>query len=211
MKVSRLASVSLLGILLITGVACGPKVWQLCTVVPQGQGTISPSSGTFTDGDIITLTADPASGYIFSHWEGHANGSQNPATITMDSDKVVYAYFTETGTIPMVNVTTPGNDLLSPILLAPANGAVFLTKKPIFKWSPICWADKYDIQVSTDAGFASASLVIDQNLSNVQDYQAPSELHYNTYYWHVKAKSDILQTAWSSTDTFMVSMPPPSD
>jgi len=100
--------------------------------------------------------------------------------------------------------TVIGSELLAPQLLAPAAGETILSKKPTFQWSAIGWGDKYDIQVATDAGFAAASLVINQNLGNVQAYQAPSDLANGTYYWHVKAKSDTSQTAWSSTGTFTI-------
>ncbi len=41
------------------------------------------------------MTATPASGWAFSAWGGDASGSTSPVTITMDSNKVVTATFTE--------------------------------------------------------------------------------------------------------------------
>ena len=93
MKKARIAVVLFLGIMLASGLACGPTEWQLSTGV-VGQGSISPSEGTFSGGGELTLTAIPTSGWSFDHWGGHCSGSQNPVTITMDSDKTVYAYFT---------------------------------------------------------------------------------------------------------------------
>ena len=222
MKIKVFALIGLLSILLLSGVACdvgGPTTYQLTTVV-EGQGSITPSEGSFTSGEAVTLTASPASGWSFSHWGGQGSGSQNPISITMDSDKTVYAYFTEETAEPtqtsaalpteqQPTATSTGSELNAPQLLAPAAGETILSKKPTFQWSSIGWADKYDIQVATDSGFASASLVINQNLGNVQAYQAPSDLANGTYYWHVKAKSDTSQTAWSSTGTFTIakSMP----
>jgi hypothetical protein len=134
----------------------------------------------------------------------------------MDSDKTVYAYFTQETTGPIQTsaalpteqqqptTTSTGSDLNAPQLIAPAAGSGIQDKQPTFQWTAIGWADKYDIQVATDAGFAAASLVINENLGNVQAYQAPSDLANGTYYWHVKAKSDTSQTAWSSTGTFTI-------
>lgn len=100
MKNVRITIVLLLGIMLVSGLACGggTTTWQLSTVI-EGQGTVSPSGGTFPDGDEITLTAIPASGWSFDHWGGHINGSENPITITINSDKTIYAYFIS-GTSP---------------------------------------------------------------------------------------------------------------
>ena len=217
MKIKVFALIGLLSILLVSGLACdggGPTTYRLSIVV-EGQGHVSPDSGTFTDGDSITITAIPSSGWSFSHWGGQGSGSQNPISITMGSDKTVYAYFTEETAEPtqtsaalpteqQPTATSTGSELNAPQLLAPAAGETILSKKPTFQWSSIGWADKYDIQVATDAGFAAASLVINQNLGNVQAYQAPSDLANGTYYWHVKAKSDNSQTAWSAVGTFTI-------
>lgn len=92
----------LIAVLLITGclvgiialMGCESKTWQLSTTVIEGQGGISPSRGTFNDGDVVTLTAIPSSGWTFNHWGYNGNGSQNTITLVMNSDKIIYAYFT---------------------------------------------------------------------------------------------------------------------
>ena len=107
MKIKMFALIGILSILLVSGIACGessPTTYQLTTVV-EGQGIVSPSSGTYTAGDSITLTANPSAGWTFSHWGGHGSGTQNPITIIMTSSKTVYAYFTEIETNP--TATTP--------------------------------------------------------------------------------------------------------
>lgn len=101
MKKAKIAIVLLLGIMLVSVLGCGQKEWQLSTSV-VGQGSISPNEGTYSDSVELTLTASPASGWSFDHWGGHCSGSQNPVTITMDSDKTVYAYFTQPTPTPTV-------------------------------------------------------------------------------------------------------------
>jgi hypothetical protein len=61
----------------------------------QGQGSINtnPAGPTHTDGQVVTLTAIPATGWAFSNWTGDLTGSSNPATITMNSNKAVSAVF----------------------------------------------------------------------------------------------------------------------
>ena len=100
--------------LLVFGLSCNtskPTTYQLTTII-EGQGNVSPSSGAFVSGSMLTLTASPASGWEFDHWGGNSNGSENITRITMDSDKTVYAYFTVTPIAPNVkiqSVTLPSN------------------------------------------------------------------------------------------------------
>jgi len=68
-------------------------------VYPSGSGSVvlSPSGGVYTAGTIVTLTAVPKSGYTFNMWGGDLSGSQNPTTITMNSNKTVIAQFVSSG------------------------------------------------------------------------------------------------------------------
>lgn len=92
MKKASIALVLLSGIMLVSGFACVTTELQLTSIV-EGQGTVSPNGGAFRDGDEVTITAIPESGWSFDHWGGQASGTVNPITITMDSDKTIYAYF----------------------------------------------------------------------------------------------------------------------
>ena len=46
-------------------------------------------------GETVNLTAIASEGYEFDHWSGNLSGSENPITLTMDSDKEITAEFTE--------------------------------------------------------------------------------------------------------------------
>ena len=48
----------------------------------------------YNSGEIVVLTATPATGYIFTGWTGDATGSQNPLSVTMDENKDITANFT---------------------------------------------------------------------------------------------------------------------
>lgn len=68
-----------------------------------GQGTITPASGTvYNDGDIITITAIPTTGWQFDGWSGDLTGTTNPAQLTMNAHKSVTATFSQ---ICIVNFT----------------------------------------------------------------------------------------------------------
>jgi hypothetical protein len=91
--------------------ACGAEttktIWYLSTDVADGQGSVDPSIGTFHDGDTVTITAEPESGWNFDYWNGDASGNENPITITMDSDKTIYAYFVLASTPTPTPIPTP--------------------------------------------------------------------------------------------------------
>jgi len=131
-KKAGIATILLLGILLVLGPACGSGEWRLLTHT-EGEGTISSSTGTFPDGEVVTLTALPESGWEFDHWGGQANGSENPITITMDSAKTVYAYFTLKPTpSPTISPSpTPTPISLYPITIAQPD----MDSSAVFGWS----------------------------------------------------------------------------
>ena len=69
--------------------------YSLSTIVnPPGSGSISPSSGTYTSGTQVTLTATPASSrYVFDHWSRDVSGTSSMVTVTMNSNKNIIANF----------------------------------------------------------------------------------------------------------------------
>ena len=52
-----------------------------------------PWSGVFDGGEVVTLEAVPNPGFEFTGWSGDLTGADNPAAITMSSDKNVTAEF----------------------------------------------------------------------------------------------------------------------
>lgn len=66
---------------------------QLTTNV-TGNGTVtrSPDKTTYVDGEQVTLTAVPDSGWRFAGWQGVA-GTANPSTVVMTTDRVITATF----------------------------------------------------------------------------------------------------------------------
>lgn len=66
----------------------------------NGSGSIilNPSGGVYAEGTVVSITAQPATGWQFDSWSGDVSGTSNPVSITVDSDKNVTATFTETTT-----------------------------------------------------------------------------------------------------------------
>src|SRR5690554_3046645 len=88
------------------------------TVSVEGEGTVirevveteSKEDGVY--GTKIRLTAQPATGWGFSHWEGDLTGDENPAEILINADKNVTVYFESLGSI----VVFPDANLKAAIL-----------------------------------------------------------------------------------------------
>ncbi len=82
------------------------------SVSPSGSGSVDPSGGTFDAGTVVTLTANPASGWQFDHWSGTDNNAINPTTVTMNSNKSVTAYFEEIpAEVTVVMVSPPSQEV----------------------------------------------------------------------------------------------------
>lgn len=78
----------------------GTKKAYPLTVLTTGEGTVNeeivvaPTQSTeYEHGTRVQLTAVPETGWLFSHWESDLEGSTNPATIVVDSEKAVTAVF----------------------------------------------------------------------------------------------------------------------
>jgi hypothetical protein len=65
------------------------------TIQSNEFGTTTPSPGVYyyATGTVVQVTAIPYAYSIFISWSGSATGSTNPVSLTMDSDKSLYAYF----------------------------------------------------------------------------------------------------------------------
>lgn len=63
-------------------------------VDPAGAGTVTVEpEGAACPDSVVTLTATPGDGYLFSGWDGDLSGTDNPASLLMDGPKNVIARF----------------------------------------------------------------------------------------------------------------------
>jgi hypothetical protein len=62
-----------------------------------GSGYTIPAPGTYIHnaGDIIPVSAVPAEGWQFNHWDGDVSGNQDQIEVTIDKDTSVIAVFVE--------------------------------------------------------------------------------------------------------------------
>ncbi len=81
--------------------------YTLSTNTTSG-GTVT-SGGVYQEGTIISLTATPDNGFRFTGWSGNLSGSQNPASITMNSNKTVTANFAPITYVLTTSATAGGS------------------------------------------------------------------------------------------------------
>jgi hypothetical protein len=96
-----------------------------------------------------------------------------------------------------------------PVLVTPANNAVGQPLSISFTWNAVVGATTYDVQVSTEADFAS--LVGDyKNISGTSYVHAENFFsNYTNYYWRVRGVSSSGPGLWSSPFTFRTIMARP--
>jgi len=58
-----------------------------------GAGSVSPLGGEYKSGVQVRLTASPASGYTFDHWQGDVVGTSPFMTVTMTRNMSITAHF----------------------------------------------------------------------------------------------------------------------
>lgn len=75
------------------------------TIAVDGNGSTTPSVGshTYGEGSVVSITAEPDSGWNFVNWTGDvADADSASTTVTMDADKSVTAHFTkQTTNLPL--------------------------------------------------------------------------------------------------------------
>jgi uncharacterized repeat protein (TIGR02543 family) len=97
-----------------------PGNFTITTNAVNGVINISPGKEEYNENEEVTLTAVPATGYIFTGWEGALSGTENPITMVMDEDKIVSANF-EVFTGSQYSLSTTA--LNGTITLVPAGGS----------------------------------------------------------------------------------------
>lgn len=86
------------------------------TIETEGEGYVTQEleqkkTTEYSEGDRVTLTAESDEGWLFAGWEGDLSGDENPATITMDSDKEVTAVFLRFFTLTTTAIPEEGGTI----------------------------------------------------------------------------------------------------
>jgi hypothetical protein len=86
----------------------GPSYTLSTSVTGSGTVTLNPTGGSYSPGTVVTCTANPQTGWVFSNWTGDLTGTTNPQTITMSANKSITAVFTQTSNIITASAGTGG-------------------------------------------------------------------------------------------------------
>jgi hypothetical protein len=113
-------------------------------VIGSGNVTLSPPGGIYAEGTDVTLTAISDLGWVFDHWTGDFEGSDNPASISVDTSMTITTIFNELpqGQVEL-RVTTSGSGSISVNPSGPVyvKGTVLtLTAKPESGWIFSSWS-----------------------------------------------------------------------
>jgi hypothetical protein len=125
---------------------------QRLTVLVSANGTVTgaglscpPTCETSTaPGQPVTLTAQPANGFVLTGWGGACSGTATTCTVTMTGDKTASATFG----------TTQPTILPAPVLVSPANGKVLFNfpRDTRVTWQAVSGAAKYHLEAEINTG-----------------------------------------------------------
>ncbi len=106
--------------------------YQLTETSNNGSVTFDPPGGTYLAGTVVTVTAVPDPGYVFTEWGGDVTGSTNPTTLTMTSNKSVTANFSAQSATYTLTATSPNGSVTfdPPGPTYPINTVVTVTAVP---------------------------------------------------------------------------------
>jgi hypothetical protein len=101
--------------------------------------------------------------------------------------------------------TTLGQDATGPALLSPGAGVELMSVEPLFQWSAIAGAEKYELIVSGDISFNNPVI------KKTDRYALPSTAWQSnisldngkTYYWKVRAVGSDSYSSWSAVSAFL--------
>ena len=89
------------------------------SISPSGSGTVTwnPNKSPYCPGEQVTLTASANSGYTFSSWSGVDSASGTTASVIMNGNRNVTAYFSQSCVYTLtVNINPSGSGIVSRII-----------------------------------------------------------------------------------------------
>ncbi len=127
-----------------------------------GSISLSPAMTSYADGEIVTATATPATGFVFSSWSGDVSGTTSPITFSVAKDTTVSATFAPIAYSISATQTTGGAIALSPSKTSYAFGdSVTVTASPTSGYIFQSWKG----DVSGTANPLSFSVAEDMSIS----------------------------------------------
>src|SRR5690625_317966 len=180
MKHIYLTTITIISIFALLSCSSDSTTYYTLSVIPTPAegGTGTPSSGEFTKGEEVEISAHANENWIFDKWEGDYKGSNPITTITMDSSIVIAALFTKQD-YPLTIHIEGGGQVLQEIVRSkstdyPHGTTIRLTAEPDHGWYFSRWEgdDKGSNPITT---ITMDSSIVIAALFTKQDY--PVTIH----------------------------------
>ena len=148
----------------------------------NGQGSIDGESGMYKAGMDVELTAIPDTGFVFSGWDGDVSSTDNPLTITMNSDLTVIALFN----FPeyMLTIDVDGNGSVTPES-GMYGGEVTVVATPDEGYHFVSWSGDIESTAKT------LYIMMDSAIS-ITAHFAEGEASSLTAHWPIDAGTDTI-------------------
>lgn len=154
-------------------------VYTLTASVVSGHGTIDPESGSYSQGEVVNLTATPDSGYRVRAWAGTDNDSTTATSnsVVMDSNRTVTVEFEQ---IPVTTYSLTASVINGHGIIEPETGSynqgevVTITATPESDYRVKAWVGTDDD--STTA--TSNTVVMDSDRTVTVEFESIPETTY---------------------------------
>ena len=136
-------------------------MYTLNVTAVNGTVDIDPDQTSYESGTIVMLTPIPDTGYIFTGWSGDATGTDDPLSVTMDSDKNITANFAEVAPIGpgKVDLKTAGDFVILTKSGISTTGATSITGDIGVSPAAASAITGFDLIMDTDGQSSSTPIV----------------------------------------------------
>ncbi len=146
---------------------------------------------------------------VSANYEGDTEGSSTPSP---SLEMATIYYWRARAIEPVLGpwsakwsfTTSLGVIVIAPELYTPKAGATGMPRRPIFQWSAIAGAERYELLVSTNVSFSNPIInKIGNDALPATAWQSDVTLDYaTTYYWKIRGTSANSYSAWSAVGAF---------
>ena len=182
-----------------------PTVTYTLTAIASEGGTVNNTGGTHNANSSVSITATADAGYEFTSWSGDASGTDNPLTVSMNSNKTITANFIRTqytlsvgkigdGTITQEVISSDktseeynSGDVVR-LIATPSSGSIFNS------WSGSSTETTNQIDVTID-GTKSVTATFEETISQVL---AANDTFLGVGKWKIRKKTGGTDTSKSA-------------
>jgi hypothetical protein len=170
----------------ITLTSTGGSSYTLTTSGTNGTVTKSPDAASYPANTVVTLTATPSAGYVFSSWSGAITGNANPVSVTVNSNMSVVANFSASPTSYTLTTSTTGSGTVTRNpnnTTYTAGTTVTLTATAATGYRFVNWSADLSGNSNPAAIVMNANHAVTANFELIPAYQAGDMQYYDGASW----------------------------